>query len=118
LVERKSKPDHRFPGGASQSRPEGFSRRGLRTDYGRDHSMEHGAVSWETSSLTDREREVLVLVVEGYSAKQIALALGIAPRTVECHIEHLRSKTNSRNRAQMAAEAVRSGVVPMLRTVA
>ncbi|MCC2975157.1 helix-turn-helix transcriptional regulator [Sphingomonas sp. PL-96] len=72
-------------------------------------------VSWDSASLTAREREVLERVVEGLSAKEIAIELGIAHRTVECHIEHLRSKTNSRNRAQMAAEAVRSGVVPMVR---
>lgn len=80
--------------------------------------MDRRAVSWEANSLTGREREVLGLVVEGYSAKEIAIELGIAPRTVECHIEHLRLKTNSRNRAQMAAEAVRSGVVPMMRSMA
>lgn len=80
--------------------------------------MEYGNVSWEAGSLSRRELEVLCLVVEGLSAKEIAIRLGIAPRTVECHIERLRFKTNSRNRAQMSAEAVRSGVVPMMRTVA
>ncbi|MGU3316919.1 response regulator transcription factor [Sphingomonas sp. M6A6_1c] len=79
--------------------------------------MDNVTVSWEAGSLTRRELEVLGLVVEGFSAKEIAIELRIAPRTVECHIEHLRSKTNSRNRAQMSAEAVRSGVVPMMRTL-
>ncbi|TPG16519.1 LuxR family transcriptional regulator [Sphingomonas koreensis] len=68
---------------------------------------------YETKSLTGREKEVLELVVEGFSAKEIALHLCIAPRTVECHIDHLRSKTRSRNRAQMVAVAVRTGLVPM-----
>lgn len=71
--------------------------------------------NWLAESLTEREVEVLMLVVEGYSSKEIAIQLSIAPRTVECHIEHIRCKTNSRNRAQMAAEAVRSGIVPMMR---
>jgi DNA-binding CsgD family transcriptional regulator len=78
---------------------------------------ERQSVCWDTTSLTPREKEVLGLVVEGLSAKEIAIELGIAHRTVECHIEHLRMKTNSRNRAQMAAEAVRSGVVPQVRAV-
>ncbi|MFV0625321.1 response regulator transcription factor [Sphingomonas sp. ac-8] len=61
--------------------------------------------------MTVREREVLELVIAGLSAKEIALRLGIAPRTVECHIDHLRSKTQSRNRAQMVANAVRAGLL-------
>jgi DNA-binding CsgD family transcriptional regulator len=68
--------------------------------------------------LTGRETQVLQLVVEGFSAKEIALRLAIAPRTVECHIDHLRSKTHSRNRAQLVAIAVRSGLVPMISEVA
>lgn len=78
---------------------------------------ERQSVSWDTGSLTPREKEVLGLVVEGFSAKKIAIELGIAHRTVECHIEHLRMKMNSRNRAQMAAEAVRSGIVPQVRAI-
>lgn len=64
-------------------------------------------------SLTDRELQVLRLVVDGFSAKEIALRLAIAPRTVECHIDNLRMKMNTRNRAQMAAQAVLSGLVTM-----
>lgn len=59
-------------------------------------------------ALTGRERDLLV---ERLSAKQIALRLGIARRTGECHIDHLRSKTHSRNRTQMVALAVRSGLL-------
>lgn len=70
----------------------------------------------ERSRLTTREFQVLSLVVEGFSAKEIALRLSIAPRTVECHIDHLRTKTQSRNRAQLVAVAVGSGMVPMMRT--
>jgi len=66
--------------------------------------------------LTGREHQVLALVVEGFSAKEIAYRLSIAPRTVECHIDHLRTKTQSRNRAQLVAIAVRSGLVPVLQT--
>lgn len=73
--------------------------------------MTKRARCWDISCLTKRELEVLALVVQGCSAKEIALILGIAPRTVESHIDRLRLKTNSRNRAQMVAEAVRSGVV-------
>lgn len=70
----------------------------------------------EHRQLTGREHQVLALVVEGLSAKEIAYRLSIAPRTVECHIDHLRTKTRSRNRAQLVAIAVRSGLVPILRS--
>ncbi|WP_454887098.1 response regulator transcription factor [Sphingomonas oryzagri] len=65
-------------------------------------------------AITMREIEVLQLVVEGFSAKEIAVKLRIAPRTVECHIDHLRTKTGARNRAHMAAHAVRNGLVAFL----
>lgn len=42
--------------------------------------------------LTPREREVFALVVADKSAKQIAAELGISPRTVEHHREHLMAK--------------------------
>jgi DNA-binding NarL/FixJ family response regulator len=66
-----------------------------------------------TKALTVREQEVLNLLVAGFSAKEIAQQLRIAPRTVECHIDHLRTKTGTRNRAQMAAMAVGSGLVTL-----
>jgi DNA-binding CsgD family transcriptional regulator len=65
----------------------------------------------DTRAITIREIEVLQLVVEGFSAKEIAVKLRIAPRTVECHIDHLRAKTGARNRAHMAAHAVWKGLV-------
>jgi DNA-binding CsgD family transcriptional regulator len=64
--------------------------------------------------LTARERAVLQLVVDGLPAREIALRLGITPRTVECHVAQLRLKTMSRNRAHMVAIAIRDGLVPTL----
>lgn len=53
--------------------------------------------------LTQREVQIFALVAEGRSAKEIALTLRIAPSTVERHIENLRLKTRTRNRAHMVA---------------
>jgi DNA-binding CsgD family transcriptional regulator len=50
-----------------------------------------------------REREVLSLIAEGLSSKEIARALGISPRTAECHTDHIRSKLGIRKRSRMAA---------------
>ena len=61
--------------------------------------------------LTGREREVLRCVATGQSNKEMAKLLGIAPRTVERHIENLRNKIRARNRAHMIAKAIAYGVL-------
>lgn len=61
--------------------------------------------------LTNRESEVLRLVAYGLSAKRVALELQIAPCTVERHIENVRLKTRTRNRAHMIAYVIRSGML-------
>lgn len=61
--------------------------------------------------LTNRESEVLRLVAYGLSAKRVAMELQIAPCTVERHIENVRLKTRTRNRAHMIAYVIRSGML-------
>lgn len=61
--------------------------------------------------LTTREIEVLRLIASGLSAKQVALRLAIAPRTVEHHIDHARLKTQTRNRVHMIAHAIHEGLI-------
>ena len=61
--------------------------------------------------LTGREREVLSCVATGQSNTEMANLLGIAPRTVERHIENLRNKIRARNRAHMIAKAIAYGVL-------
>jgi len=62
--------------------------------------------------LTDREYEVLRLVALGLSAKEAALELEIAPCTIERHVENVRLKTRTRNRAHMIAHVIREGLLP------
>jgi two-component system, LuxR family, response regulator FixJ len=52
-------------------------------------------------SLTDREREVLQLIVEGRSNKAAANQLGISPRTVEVHRSHVMQKLGAANTADL-----------------
>jgi len=61
--------------------------------------------------LTDREREIAELVSLGLSAKEAALELGIAPCTVERHVENVRLKTRTRNRVHMVAHLIRTGLL-------
>ncbi|MET0588170.1 MAG: helix-turn-helix transcriptional regulator [Novosphingobium sp.] len=67
---------------------------------------------YELIQLTDREYEVLRLVALGLSAKEAALELEIAPCTVERHVENVRLKTRTRNRAHMIAHVIREGLLP------
>lgn len=61
--------------------------------------------------LTGRERDVLRLVAMGRSAKETAIALKIAPCTVERHVENVRLKTRTRNRAHMIAHVIGEGLL-------
>ncbi|MFT3965612.1 MAG: helix-turn-helix transcriptional regulator [Sphingobium sp.] len=65
----------------------------------------------EMIHLTSREHEVLRLVALGLSAKEAALELEIAPCTVERHIENVRLKTRTRNRAHMIAHVIQTGLL-------
>ncbi len=60
-------------------------------------------------ALSDREREVLQCIARGFSSKQGALELGIAPRTVERHVENLRNKLHARNKPHLVAKALSGG---------
>ncbi len=62
--------------------------------------------------LTRREREILQLVARGLGNKEIANKLYISENTVKTHIRHILEKLNLNNRAEAAAYAVRTGLVP------
>jgi DNA-binding CsgD family transcriptional regulator len=55
--------------------------------------------------------EVLRLVAQGLSNKQIAATLGVAPKTASSHIEHIYRKTGVINRAQASIYAMRHGLM-------
>ena len=61
--------------------------------------------------LTPREAEILALIAEGHSAKQIAEMLVISPRTVDRHRENLFGKLDIHNRAELTRYAIRIGLV-------
>jgi DNA-binding NarL/FixJ family response regulator len=60
--------------------------------------------------LTVREREVLQLICEGYTTKQIAGELFISPKTVEGHKTRVMDKLQSRNRTDLLRFALHSGM--------
>jgi two-component system response regulator DctR len=52
----------------------------------------HGGFAEQLTTLTDRERQVMTLVVKGWSSKAVAKSLGISYRTVEVHRSHILEK--------------------------
>jgi DNA-binding NarL/FixJ family response regulator len=62
-------------------------------------------------ALTPREREILVLVAEGRSNREIAAHLVISERTARTHVSNLLGKLNLSSRTQAALVAIREGLV-------
>ena len=62
-------------------------------------------------ALSEREREVLQLVAEGRTSKEIADVLSISPATVETHRTHVLQKLGLRNTAEVVRYAARRGIV-------
>ncbi len=62
------------------------------------------------SLLTEREREVLQLIAEGKSTKQIANDLHVSAKTVESHRRQVMGKLNIRNVAELTKYAIREGL--------
>ncbi len=61
--------------------------------------------------LTDRERDVAKLVVEGYTTQEIADTLVVSPKTVEGHKTNLMAKLGVRNRIELVKYALRKGII-------
>ena len=65
----------------------------------------------ESNTLTARETEVLALIANGKSNKEIAAALGISFRTAVCHRGRIMSKLGCHNAVQLTLHAIRTGLV-------
>lgn len=61
--------------------------------------------------LSDRELEVVRLVAEGISNKEISIRLALSDKTVKNHISHILAKLGLTARTQVAVHAIRTGLV-------
>lgn len=60
------------------------------------------SVALRLAALTEREKEIMALVVAGHTSKEIALRLAISYRTVEIHRAHVMQKTGASNLLELA----------------
>jgi len=65
----------------------------------------------QTEMLTDREEEILKLIAEGFSNKEIGNKLFISHRTVDTHRTNLMKKLNANNIAGLISYAIKNGMV-------
>ena len=63
------------------------------------------------SALTEREREILTVVGQGWTNTEIATRLHLAESTVKTHVGRILAKTNSRDRIQAVILAYDTGLV-------
>ena len=74
-------------------------------------AFKKGALQSDKSQqLTERQREILQLLAEGYSAKEIAEILNISSRTVEFHKYSLMSKLNLKTGSALVQYAIKHGI--------
>lgn len=64
-----------------------------------------------TLGISDREHEVLGLIAEGLSNKEIAQQLGVSPNTVKTHVARLLEKLGARRRTEAILKARELGIV-------
>jgi DNA-binding CsgD family transcriptional regulator len=65
----------------------------------------------EASSLSARELEVLGLAADGYTGREIAGLLALAPSTVQSHLHNTYEKLGARGRTSAVAMALRSSLI-------
>ena len=77
----------------------------------RRHSEEAESDEPPLGALTDREREILILMVDGLDNSAIARRLFLSPSTVKNHVSSILAKLGVESRVQAAVHAVRAGLV-------
>jgi predicted ATPase/DNA-binding CsgD family transcriptional regulator len=82
-----------------------------KTPPGLQGSRHHGVRTHDKKALTPRELEVLRLLAEGRSDRDIAKALSISPGTAAAHVASIKWKLAASSRVQIATTAIRKGLI-------
>jgi DNA-binding NarL/FixJ family response regulator len=76
-----------------------------------DRTQVTASKPWGLAELTDREREVLVLVARGLSNAELAATLHVTLPTAKTHVSRILTKLGARDRTQLAILAYESGII-------
>lgn len=71
-----------------------------------------GELSEETEGLTDRQREILQLIIEGRGNKEIADVIHVSVKTVEFHRARIMAKLGVKSVAELTKVALQQGLIP------
>ncbi|MBV8051557.1 MAG: response regulator transcription factor [Acidobacteriaceae bacterium] len=71
-----------------------------------------GELSEETEGLTDRQREILQLIIEGRGNKEIAEVIHVSVKTVEFHRARIMAKLGVKSVAELTKVALQQGLIP------
>jgi DNA-binding NarL/FixJ family response regulator len=74
-------------------------------------TVQHNHSTMQIRELSDRELEVLSLLIEGQSNTEIAIALHLSASTIKSHIKSIMNKFGVDHRIQIAVFALRNGLV-------
>jgi DNA-binding NarL/FixJ family response regulator len=84
----------------------------LRERFGEPEELDHSASPLFATPLTPRQREVLQLIAEGKTAKEIAHHLHISVKTVEFHKAAIMDELGMRSTAELTRYALERGILP------
>ena len=72
-------------------------------------ALSEDSKSW--AALSEREKDIVCLIAQGYNNREIAQSLHIAEKTVKNYITNILSQLNLRDRTQLAIAALQSGIL-------
>jgi two-component system NarL family response regulator len=89
-----------------------FSSQTLRPEIPPDSAQSDGAQEkgGQVSELSSRQLQILTLVAQGQTYRQVAETIGLAERTVKYHMAEILERLHLQNRAQVIAYAARKGL--------
>lgn len=78
-------------------------------EFSRHAKPGHGSAR-HSAELSQREKEILQMIAEGQSTKQVAGKLNVSVKTVETHRQHIMEKVGAHNVASLTKYAIREGI--------